>query len=201
MTAAVLPQFVLLPSELLRCVFLLIADFGKYQVNRLKRIHFSSLDCQDFSPRVHPSPRRQREKESSCPSPKKQSGNSCGAPSHCQPSPYLAVSADVLEETLKAWSQKRSLWQISHYDVHGSGWQQRLMHWVLPSWSFSMSQQHHKDGSPSALPWFCYCLLSLCWRETSCLSSAEGGLMGQGFTEHQNHSWFWWPKKGVLITG
>ena len=39
MTAAVLPQFFLLPSEMLRCVFLLIADLGKYQVNRPNRIH------------------------------------------------------------------------------------------------------------------------------------------------------------------
>lgn len=39
MTAAVLSQFFLLPSEMLRCVFLLIADLGKYQVNRPNRIH------------------------------------------------------------------------------------------------------------------------------------------------------------------
>lgn len=44
MTAAVLPQFFLLPSEMLRCVFLLMADLGKYQVNRQNRIHPGHID-------------------------------------------------------------------------------------------------------------------------------------------------------------
>lgn len=60
MTAVVLPQFFLLPGELLRCVFLLIADFGKYQVNRLKRIHFSSSASQDIRPDINPSTQKQK---------------------------------------------------------------------------------------------------------------------------------------------
>lgn len=174
MTAAVLPQFVLLPRELLRCVFLLIADFGKYQVNRLKRIHFSGLDCQDFSPRAHPSPGRQREKESSCSSPKKQSGNSCRAPSCCRPSPQLLVSADVLEETPEAWvPEKPPHSQAAVGCVGQSG---------IEGWSFATSLQC--CGGDPAADSLLSCVCFLCGREASCLSSAGGGLMSQGVLEH-----------------
>lgn len=191
MTAAVLPQFVLLPSELLRCVFLLIADFGKYQVNRLKRIHFSSLDCQDFSPRAHPSPGRQREKESSCPSPKKQSRNPCGAPG-----PQLAMSADVLEENPgHSWVLRRSpmaselLWGVW---VRG---QQRWTCWALPSQPFSASQNCHGDSPSPDFPLW-NCLLSLCG--ASCLSSRR---WPNGFREHQNPGWCGRYGQGFLVAG
>ena len=44
MTAAGLPPSFLLPSEMLRGVFLLIADLGKYPGNRPNRIHPGHTD-------------------------------------------------------------------------------------------------------------------------------------------------------------
>lgn len=53
MTAAVLPPFFLLPSEMLRCVFLLIADLGKYQGNRANGIHPGHTDKAGVEPNTH----------------------------------------------------------------------------------------------------------------------------------------------------
>lgn len=196
MTAAVLPQFVLLPSELLRCVFLLIADFGKYQVNRLKRIHFSSLDCQDFSPRAHPSPGRQREKESSCPSPKKQSRNPCGAPGL-----QLALSADVLEETPEAWLLERSpmasqlLWGAwvrvaAEMDVLGTAIP-ALFHISEPSWRQFLTRLSTVASSPVPV-----------WKRDGLSLLSRRWAMGLGwFWEHQTPAWCGRCEQGVLVTG
>lgn len=53
MTAAVLPPFFLLPSERLRCVFLLITDLGKYQVHKPNGIHPGHTDKAGVESNTH----------------------------------------------------------------------------------------------------------------------------------------------------